>query len=511
MPAALCPRASTYIHRLTGVLAAAPDRVFVQRGLELTRGAQLLERIYGYAHVLEASGIGPGDVVAIFAVNCMDALAIRYAANLVGAGASFLSVPATAQARAVLIAAIAPALLVVFAPTAYLVPEGCAVPMAGIGVAPAKGFDLRAAAAKVPPAPVPCRATASDLAVIVSSGGSTGVPKGSWRTFESYTHMVTVPSPPDRRQLVNGPLAYLSQVLVDVTLLGGGTVVFQDRYSAAATAAAIENERITDLFLVEPQLFELMDHRALAGADLSSLRSVTHIGASAPATLRRRARERFGPRVVHVYGASEEGLVSALVPARDDQTPADFHSAGFVLPDVQVRIRRGDGTLAAAGEPGGIEMRSPAMAQGYRNRPDLQARSFHAGWYLSGDLGSLDTDGRLRIFGRAVDIAFEEGRMISPTLLEDTLCQLPAVRYACVVREAQARRWMALLLPREGKRIEPTACRDALAAAHGPALARSVTLIEHDAVPLTPQGKPDREAIRALAALHDTALAVESA
>src|ERR1700729_1716697 len=67
------------------------------------------------------------------------------------------------------------------------------------------------------------------------------------------------------------------------------------KLNSAPTAAS----RITDLFLVEPQLFELMDHPGLESADLSSLRTLTHIGASAPPTLRLRAHRRFGARVVH--------------------------------------------------------------------------------------------------------------------------------------------------------------------------------------------------------------------
>jgi fatty-acyl-CoA synthase len=73
---------------------------------------------------------------------------------------------------------------------------------------------------------------------VASSGGTTGVPKGSRRDFASYTRLVAVPGPaPDRRQLANGKFAYLTQVLVDQTLLAGGTVVLQDGYDAVATLA----------------------------------------------------------------------------------------------------------------------------------------------------------------------------------------------------------------------------------------------------------------------------------
>jgi fatty-acyl-CoA synthase len=92
---------------------------------------------------------------------------------------------------------------------------------------------------------------------------------------------------------------------------------------------------------------------------------------------------------VHTYGAIEEGLVSVLTAAEDDPAnPEHFHSAGRVFPHVEVRLRRNDGTIAVASETGSIEVRSPAMAQGYRNRPDLEATAFRDGWYRSGWLRS---------------------------------------------------------------------------------------------------------------------------
>jgi fatty-acyl-CoA synthase len=283
-------------------------------------------------------------------------------------------------------------------------------------------------------------------------------------------------------------------VLVDVTLLGGGTVVLKDRYEAVDTLETIAAERITDLFLVEPQLFDLMDHPDLESADLSSLRTLTHIGASAPPTLRLRARQRFGPRVMHTYGASEEGLVSVLTPAEaDPANPEHFHSAGRVLPHVEVRLRRNDGTIAMAGETGSIEVRSPAMAQGYRNRPDLEAAAFRDGWYRSGDLGRIDADGYLHVFGRAVDIEVVDGRMVSPTLIEDTLCRLPDIRYAAVVAD---------------KTIDHAVYLGAVAAEYGKAVATSLLLLPRETIPLTPQGKPDREAIRALGRAGDTSSTV---
>jgi fatty-acyl-CoA synthase len=490
-----------YIERLMRRLTSDRDRACLRHdGCDIGADEFLL-RIWRYARALGEFGIGRGDIVALMAPNHPDALAIRYAANLIGAGTIFLSCPSAPEDRAALVRTIAPRLLVVFPETCALIPADVVMSLAGVGMTPPNGARLDAIAHCQSQEPVPSRARAEDLAVIVSSGGSTGVPKGSRRDFAAYTASVSAPSPADRRQLINGPLAHLSQLLADITLLGGGTVVLRDRYEAVDTLAAIAEERITDLFLVEPQLFDLMDHPALPSADLSSLRTLTHIGASAPPSLRLRARRRLGRRIVHTYGASEEGLVSVLTAIEDDPAhPDHFHSAGRILPNVEVRMRRADGTLAQPGEIGSIEVRSPAMAQGYHNRPDLETAAFRNGWYCSGDLGRVDDDGYLHIFGRAVDVETVHGRMVSPTLIEDVLCRLPEIRYAVVVVNRERKCREAAVIPWSGMAVNHQACRDAVANEFGDVVASSLLFLSLTAIPLTAQGKPDREAIHAMSA-----------
>ena len=264
----------------------------------------------------------------------------------------------------------------------------------------------------------------------------------------------------------------------------------------ADTLAQIEAERITDLFLVEPQLFEVMDHPDLARRDLSSLRCLTHIGASAPPVLRRRARERFGAVLAHVYGASEMGLVSILPPAEYDLAhPGRLACAGRVQPGVEVRFRRDDGTLADPGEAGGIEVRSPAMAGGYRHRPAQQAAAFQDGWYRSGDLGFLDAEGYLHILGRAVDIIRIDGTWSARpwSRRRCAACPTSATRSPWSTRTTGA--WVAAVVPWPGFVVDRTKCLNAIAAQHGPA---AVVIVPLARVPLTEQGKPDREAIRQL-------------
>ena len=482
-----------YVEDLVDLLRRTGSRTVLRHNGAGTTGAQLLGVVHRFARALEGRGIGRGDLVALLAPHRPDALAVRYAAHLIGAAAVYLPAPPDQDRRRRTIAQWEPRLVVVFPETAHLLPPGLDAPVATVGPVPDAGGRLDAVAASRPADPLPCRARPGDLAVVIPSGGTTGVPKGSRRDFASYTAMVAGPSRPDRRQLVNGSLAHLSQVLVDQTLLGGGTVVLQDRYDPVATLAAIEVERITDLFLVEPQLFDLMDHPDVPHHDLGSLRTLTHIGAVAAPVLRRRARARLGPVVAHTYGASEVGIVSALTPAEHDR-PSRFSCAGRVRPGVEIRFRRADGTLDP--RTGAMEVRSRAMAQGYLHRPVDQDERFVDGWYRTGDLGCLDDEGMLRVLGRATDVG--QLGQVTPAELQETLCRLPSVRYAVLVHDPDGD-WVAAAEPWPGGAVDADACRAAVAAAHGAAVAGTLRVLPLPRVPLTEQGKPDRAVVLAAA------------
>jgi fatty-acyl-CoA synthase len=488
-----------YIAKLLRALRRAGRSTVLRYQDESFSGEALLTLIFRYAQVLRDLGVRRGTLLGMFAPNHPEAIAIRYAAHVLGAATVYLSAPPTEGRRRALVDQIAPDLLVLFPETIRYLGQHVGVPFVTIGIdkVGSKGrLDALAASASMDS--INLSADSNDLAVVSSSGGSTGVPKGSCRNFAAYTAMVSAKSPSDRIQLINGPLAYLSQVLVDITLLGGGRVVLRDTYEAADTLATIEAEKITDLFLVEPQLFELMDDPEIDAYDLSSLRSLTHIGASAPKNLRLRARKRLGPIIGHAYGASEMGLVSVLPPGDHDLSrPESFTSAGRIAPGVDVRFRRADGRLVVSGDIGVIEVRSPAMASGYRNNPGLSSRNFREGWYNTGDLGRLDGDGLLHILGRAVDAQKINGALVMPTEIEEALCQHLSIRYAVVIRDADVT--IAAVTPWAGLSVVDRVCRQAIMDRFGAAAVASLLVVPVDRMPLSEQGKPDRTAIKQLA------------
>ncbi|MFM0201855.1 AMP-binding protein [Paraburkholderia fungorum] len=462
-------------------------------------GDNLRRAIFRYARALESLGIGRGSVVALLAANCPDALAIRYAANTLGSTTIFLPALGSAERQKVLIDRISPTLLVVFAETAHLVANGCSARVVSVGTgADASRIDKFAQVCS--DQPLQPRAMPDDVAVLVSSGGTTGVPKCSRRSFAGYTAMVKPGKADDRRQLINGPLAYISQVLVDSTLTSGGTVVLEDHYDAAGTLAAIESERITDVLLIEPQLFETMDHPDARWRDLSSLRSIAHVGGSAPPTLRQRAIERFGPVLTHLYGASEAGIVSVVAPPRYAENATQATSAGRIVDGVEVRVRRADGLLAGKGEVGSIEVRSPFVAQGYYNQPDEASRKFRNGCCMTGDVGFVDEKGYLHVLGRAPDVVIDRDMAIGPTTIEEILCRLPDVRYATAFASNHAsagRTWIAVVEPWKGRRVNLAQCEGALEAALGTSVSNQVRIVPMDRVPQTEQGKVNRARIEA--------------
>jgi fatty-acyl-CoA synthase len=488
-----------YVDALLDQLGIRSDRPVLRYLRTDVTGGALRRSIFRYARALEALGIGRGSLVALLAPNCPDALAIRYSANLLGAATLFMPALAKRDQHRTLLARIQPTLLIVFGETVHLVPEGVTARVVPVGFG-ADTLRLDRLAADHSDRPLRSRAMSDDLAVIVSSGGTTGVPKCSRRSFAAYSTMVRAEKAEDKRQLINGALAYISQVLVDSTLIGGGTVVLDRQYDPAATLSMIESERITDLLLVEPQLFETMDHPDARWRDLSSLRSIAHIGGSAPAVLRQRAIRRFGPVLKHMYGASEAGLVSVLAPPGYEATVNMAFSPGRIVDGVEVRIRRLDERFAGVGEIGNIEVRSCCVAQGYYRQPEAESRKFRNGWCRMGDTGFIDEDGHLHVLGRASDVAVIDGVCISPTKIEEILCWLPEVRYAAAYATGNGSAgytWNTLVEPWAGRRVEVVRCASILESVFGTSISNRVHIVAVDRVPQTEQGKVDRMAIEA--------------
>ncbi|AXB47017.1 class I adenylate-forming enzyme family protein [Amycolatopsis albispora] len=264
---------------------------------------------------------------------------------------------------------------------------------------------------------VPARAE-----TVFTSGGTTGAPKliRHSGTYEGMVHVFHPDPAGPNRILVVAPISHLTgNAAVLGALLCGDTVVLHDGFSPDAVVAALSADRITRFSLTPARLGAVLDHPALAEADLSSLRAVS-LGASAlPVHRLEQALAVFGPIVGQGYGLTEAPMIATITAAEYAGHPARLASVGRIVPGMRARI----------GDDGEVLVQGLSLMDGYLDRP------LDGDWLRTGDLGHFDEDGYLYLHGRADDVIVtgEHGTKVHPTRVEEALVSHPRVRQSAVV------------------------------------------------------------------------------
>jgi acyl-CoA synthetase (AMP-forming)/AMP-acid ligase II len=175
----------------------------------------------------------------------------------------------------------------------------------------------------------------------------------------------------------------------------------------------------------------LLDHPDRRRYDLRSLRNVLLGGAPSSPELIRRVQAELGAQVSVRYSSTEVGIATASLP--DDPPEVLATTVGKPTAGVELRIA-GDGSALAAGEVGGVEVRSPATMRGYWSDPNATAAVMAPdGWIRTGDLGFLDDAGYLHLRGRRSEMFIRGGYNVYPGEVEDLLATHPKVARAAVV------------------------------------------------------------------------------
>jgi acyl-CoA synthetase (AMP-forming)/AMP-acid ligase II len=178
----------------------------------------------------------------------------------------------------------------------------------------------------------------------------------------------------------------------------------------------------------------LEQQRAQPGVSiLPELRFMVGGGAPMPPSMHLEVRAEIGGRgCAHGYGLTETCSIVAL----NDPDDTDEHlsgTVGRVVPGMEVRVVTAGGTEAAPGDEGELRVRGEFTLVGYVD-PTLDREAFDdAGWFRTGDLGSVDADGYLRITGRAKDIIIRKGENISAKEVEDLLYAHPSIADVAVI------------------------------------------------------------------------------
>lgn len=488
--------------------AAHPERaaLITGSGRVVTFG-ELASQANRLATGLRQRGIGVGDTIAMMAANRPEYFAVQLAALQSGIVLALVNRHLTESEAAHILADSQAQLLIADDRTGAAAVAAAARAGLDAGARFAidgdSGFtDWRELwGADAPPAD----RTAGSL--LLYSSGTTGVPKGIRTPLSGRS-----PEQEDHR-LVEGLAVYDVQhdgVFLSVAplyhsapnrhassaLARGMTVVLADRSEPTHLLELIEKYGVVETFLVPTMMHRMLalDEDTRRSYDTSSLHTVLHAGAMCPPPVKAAMIDWLGPKLMEYYGASESGAVTKIDSADWLAHPG---SVGKARPGADVQIRDEEGNLVPPGTVGLIHLRA-GRAFEYHNDPAKTARSHRDGYFVPGDLGSIDDDGYLYLSDRRTDMIVSGGVNVYPAEIESVLLAQTGVADAVVigVPDLEWGHRVIALVSTDGSDVSPeelrTACARELADYKIPAVIEIVT-----SLPRNPAGKLSRAKVRA--------------
>ncbi|UGT45866.1 AMP-binding protein [Nocardia yamanashiensis] len=346
---------------------------------------------------------------------------------------------------------------------------------------------------------------ASDIALMLVSGGTTGLPKLIARTHDDYTYNAQASAEvcelgPEDVYLATLPVAHnfpLACPGVLGTVATGGAMAFVTDPSPENAFAAIERHRVT-VTAVVPPLAQLWSAAVdWEDADLSSLRLLQVGGAKLAEVNAREVTPALGCRLQQVFGMAEGLLNYTRVEDSDDIVCT---TQGRPLsPGDEVRVVDEEGNDVADGEEGELLTRGPYTLRGYYRAPEHNARAFTPdGFYRSGDLVRRLPSGHLIVSGRIKDVINRGGENISCDELEEHLLAYPGVRHAAAVGlpDAALGEKACAVLVVEGEMPTLAAIKSFLTERGLATYKLPDVLRQADTLPVTAVGKIDKKALR---------------
>jgi acyl-CoA synthetase (AMP-forming)/AMP-acid ligase II len=384
---------------------------------------------------LAAAGLAPGERLALLVGNRLEFVYAVLAAARLGAIVVPMNPRQKAPETAFILNQCGARILIFEAALATELPAADATPAlerryAVGGGAEAVLFESLLAPAPPPPAPnVPEEA----VAAILYTSGTTGRPKGAMLTHLGIVHSVLhfeecMALRPGDRTILAVPASHVTGlVAVILTMLRvGGCTVMMPAFKGRDYLALAERERVSMTVLV-PAMYNLcLLEPDFDSFDLSSWRIGGYGGAPMPeATIARLAEKLPGLVLVNAYGATETTSPTTIMPLGATAGHAD--SVGKVVPCGEVRVMDEQGREVAPGESGELWVAGPMVVPGYWDNPAATADAFAGGWWKSGDIGSVDAEGYVRVFDRKKDMINRAGYKVYSAEVENVLSHHPAV------------------------------------------------------------------------------------
>jgi long-chain acyl-CoA synthetase len=440
--------------RLRVTASDVADRVaLVWQDREVTYG-ELDARVDAAVGALRGLGVSAGDRVAIVLGNVPAFVEVHFATlraggvvvpcNLGQAEDEIVHVLADSGARVVVVAdAVAPTVLAAAARVEgveHVVVVGAASAPAGSSgtwrelVAAAQDRAAAGGAAGADAAPAP-----GDLAALVYTSGTTGLPRGAMLTHRNLTAAQDqslagrLRVERDDVVLLVLPLfhIYALNVGLGASVTVGATMVLVERFDATGSMGTIAEHRVTVVLGAPPMYVAWANTPDVSAAPFATVRVAVSGAAPLPVQVLERFREATGVEIWEGYGLTEAAPSVTSNAMGDEARPG---SVGLPLPDVELRLVDDAGEDVERGDPGEVWVRGPNVFQGYWQDPEGTAEALAAGgWLRTGDVGVRDADGYLYLVDRKKDLVIVSGFNVYPREVERVLYAHGDVAEAAVV------------------------------------------------------------------------------
>ncbi|KAB2912764.1 MAG: AMP-binding protein [Hyphomicrobiaceae bacterium] len=347
------------------------------------------------------------------------------------------------------------------------------------------------------------------VCMVRGTGGTTGRPKGVMNTnrnFEvtiaNYLASLRFDGPPV--YLAAPPLTHAPAIFAFVTIALAGTIVIHRKFDAKATLEAIEQHRVSLLYLPPTAMYGLLSHPDVRNHDYSSLRHFVYGAAPTAASKLREAIDVFGPVMTQAYGQTEVPTsVTLMPPAALYAADGSLHeqrllSCGQPTPFTRVALMDDDGSIVPPGKIGEIVVQGGLVMKGYYKNPEATAEASKYGWHHTGDLAYQDEEGFIYICDRKKEMIITGGFNVYPLEVEQVILSHPAVQ-DCAVVGVPDEKWgeaiKAVIELKHGCSVSGAeiiaTCKGKLGSVKAP---KSVDFI--DVLPRSPVGKVMRKEVR---------------
>ncbi len=428
---------------LVTALAARPDALAVVCGDMRLSWRELHHAASKCAGGLAQRGVQSGDRVALHMGNGPEFIILTLACAWMGA----VLVPVSARARGMELEYVlsdSGAVALVCAPdVAHWQPAPHGLPELRMrfvtGASAVEGFEAFSALMQAAPQPQPHAAQEEDLAVLLYTSGTTGRPKGAMITqlniVHSVMHYAERMALSERDiSLVAVPMSHVTGLVAQLytMLYCQGTTVVMAQFKAADFVRLASAERITHAIMV-PAMYNLcLLLPDLQAHDLSAWRIGAYGGASMPtATIDGLAQRLPGLVLMNAYGATETCSPATIMP--QGQTDSHRDSVGLPVTCGEICIVDDAGLEVARGGVGEIWIAGPMVVPGYWRNAAATASEFRAGFWRSGDIGSMDAQGFVRVLDRKKDVINRGGYKVYCAQVENVLSEHPAVLEVALV------------------------------------------------------------------------------